>query len=543
MSDAFDYVIVGAGSAGCVLAYRLTERGHSVCVLEAGPPDSSPYIRMPAGFMKTYTNPALTWNFTYEPGDQVHGRSIAFVQGKTLGGSSALNGTIYSRGQPWDYDNWARSGNDGWDFASVLPYFRRNESFMGGGDDALRGRTGRIMTDVVQWRSAAAECFMRAAVETGSPVNPDYNGSVQTGTSWAQATVYKGRRWSAAHAYLHPARRRHGLRVITRAVVRKVLVENGEAVGVAYSLGDSPQLRTIRSNVSTIVSAGTVNTVRLLQWSGIGPADLLQDLGIPVVQNLPGVGRNLQDHYAARVVMRARDGVDTVNRRGRGLPLVREAAAWLLGRPSILGMSVVQAYAFCKMDPATRENDFTVTFTPASFKEGMTRRLDDVPGVTLGAWGMRPRSRGYVRIRSRDVNEPPILQANFLDDEHDRRVMVAALRHVSRIACAPALQGILAQQIFPAHACHTDDEWLDFIRRSGMSGYHLVGTCRMGPPSDPMAVVDPRLRVRGIPRLRVVDASVMPTLPSGNTNAAALMIGEKAADLILEDGPRARLAH
>jgi len=383
--EEFDYVIVGAGSAGCVLAYRLAERGHSVCVLEAGPPDNSPYIRMPAGFMKTYTNPALTWNFSYEGGENTYGRSIAFVQGKTLGGSSALNGTIYSRGQAWDYDHWASLGNKGWDFASVLPYFLRNESFMGGGDDAFRGRSGRMLTDVVQWRSTAAETFMKAAVETGSPANPDYNGAVQTCTSWAQATVYKGRRWSSAHAHLHPARRRFGVRVITHALARRIIVEQGEARGVEYTLGSSPSLRTVRSRLCTIVSAGTVNTTRLLQWSGIGPADLLQELGIPVVSAVPGVGRNLCDHYAARVVMRVKDGIDTVNNRGQGLPLVREAAAWLLGRPSILGMSVVSAYAFCKLTPAAKENDFTIAFTPASFKEGMTRKLDDEPGVTLGA--------------------------------------------------------------------------------------------------------------------------------------------------------------
>lgn len=536
--EEYDYVIVGAGSAGCVLAYRLAERGHSVCVLEAGPPDSSPYIRMPAGFMKTYTNPKLTWNFTYEGGENIHGRRLAFVQGKTLGGSSALNGTIYSRGQAWDYDNWASLGNEGWDFASVLPYFRRNESFMGDGEDGVRGRDGRLLTDVVQWRSAAAQAFMKAAVETGSPANSDYNGRTQTGASWAQATVYKGRRCSAAHAYLHPARRLLGVRVITHALARKVLVEQGQAVGVEYTLGDSPSVRTVRSRVCTIVSAGTVNTTRLLQGSGIGPADLLQPLGIPVVANVPGVGSNLSDHYAARVVMRARDDVDTVNGRGRGLPLVREVASWMLGRPSILGMSVVSAYAFCKMDPASAENDYTVTFTPASFKEGMTRKLDTVPGVTLGAWGMRSRSRGYIRIRSKDMNEAPEIQGNFLSHEHDRRVMVAAMRRISQILEAPSLKPLLVDQLFPARACHTDDEWLDFIRGSGMSAYHLVGTCKMGPASDPMAVVDPQLRLRGVGRLRVVDASVMPAVPSGNTNAAALMIGEKAADMILADRAR-----
>lgn len=536
--EVYDYVIVGAGSAGCVLAYRLAEKGHSVCVLEAGPPDSSPYIRMPAGFMKTYTNPALTWNFTHEGTANTYNRSIPFVQGKTLGGSSALNGTIYSRGQAWDYDNWARLGNEGWDYASVLPYFRRNENFMGGGDKSVRGHDGRILTDVVQWRSAAAETFIKAAVESGSPLYADYNGSSQTGAGWAQATVYKGRRWSAAHAYLHPARQRFGVRVLTHALVKRVIVEQGRATGVEYAEGGGRDTRIVRSRLSTIVSAGTVNSTRLLQVSGIGPADLLQELGIPVVAHLPGLGQNLIDHYAARVVMRAREGVDTVNRRARGLALAREVAAWVLGKPSILGMSVVSAYCFGKMDRAASENDYAITFTPASFKLGMTRQLDDVPGFTLGAWGFRQQSRGYIRIQSNDINQAPFIQPNYLDAEHDRNVMVAALKRISEILRAPAMQSIAGRQIFPEHPCHTDDEWLDFIRRSGMTTYHLVGTCKMGPASDPQAVVDPRLRVRGLAGLRVVDASVMPAIPSGNTNAATLMLAEKAADMLLADHAR-----
>ncbi len=531
--EQFDFIIVGAGSAGCVLAFRLAEKGHSVCVLEAGPPDSSPYIRIPAGFMKTYTNPALTWNFAYQGTEHIHGRTLAFVQGKTLGGSSALNGTIYSRGQAWDYDQWGALGNPGWDFASVLPYFKRNECFMGGGDEAVRGRTGQMPTDVVQWRMAAAECFVKAAQETGARANDDYNGRTQNGTAWAQATVYKGRRWSAAHAYLHPARKRLGVRVITGALARRVLVEGGRAVGIEYEQGGVH--KTVRARRETIISAGTVNSVRLLQCSGIGPADLLQGLGIPVVANVPGLGRNLNDHYAARVVMRARDGVDTVNRRGRGLPLAREVLNWALGRPSILGMSVVSAYAFCKLDDSETENDYSVTFTPASFKEGMTRKLDTEPGVTLGAWGMRPRGRGSIRIRSADIHEAPIIEAGFLAHERDRRVMVAAMRRIQQIVKAPSMQAIVSHQMFPANECHTDEEWLDFVRRSGMSAYHLVGTCRMGPDSDAMAVVDARLRLRGVGNLRVVDASVMPAVPSGNTNAATLMIAEKAADMIQED--------
>ncbi|MCC7414221.1 MAG: GMC family oxidoreductase N-terminal domain-containing protein [Gammaproteobacteria bacterium] len=536
--DEHDYVIAGAGPAGCVLAYRLAAQGHSVCVLEAGPSDTSPYIRMPAGFMKTYDDPALTWRFTYRGTPNTYDRDVPFVQGRTLGGSSALNGTIYSRGQACDYDHWASLGNPGWDYASVLPYFRRNECFMGEGDDAYRGREGRLLTDVIQRRNAVCDAFIQAALETGSPPNPDYNGRSQTGTCYAQATVYKGRRCSAAHAYLHPARRQFGVRVLTHALVRRIVFEGGRAAGVEYLPGGRGEPRTVRARLCTIVSTGTINTVKLLQLSGIGPAERLQELGIPVVADLPGVGENLNDHYAARVVARARPGVDTVNGRGRGPALLGEIAAWLLGRPSILGMSVVSAYAFCKLAEDSPANDFTVTFTPASFKEGMTRKLDDFPGVTVGAWIMRPRSRGFVRVQSGDIHAAPIVQPNHLDAEHDRMVMVAALKRVSAIVKSKAMAHIVDRQIFPREPCESDAERLEFVRRHGLTTYHYAGTARMGPESDRQAVVDPRLCVRNVPGLRVVDASVMPTVPSGNTNAATLMIAEKAADMILADHAR-----
>jgi choline dehydrogenase len=540
--ESFDYVIVGAGSAGCVLAFRLAEQGCTVCVLEAGPPDTNPYIRVPAGFMKTYDNPALTWSFAHEGTEHTLQRRIPFIQGKLLGGSSAVNGTIYSRGQAADYDLWARMGADGWDHASVLPYFRRNESYMGGGEDAYRGREGRLRVDRFSRPDALCDTFIEAARQTGVPLNPDYNGRTQTGVGYAQATIWRGRRWSAAHCYLHPARRRFKVDVRTHALVRRVLVEHGRATGVEYSVGDDPALRTVKARRCTIVSAGTVNTTRLLQLSGFGPAQLLQDLGVPVLADLPGLGENLADHYAARIVARARSGVDTVNLRARGLPLLREVAAYLAGRPSILAMSVVAAYAFCKEHPGNAENDYLLSFTPASFREGMTRQLEEVPGFSSGAYRLRPESRGFIRARSRDVRDAPVVNPNYLAAESDRRILIAALKHSTAILTHPAMQQVFEQQIFPREPCRTDDEWLDFIRRYGLTTYHLVGTCRMGQPSDAMAVVDPRLRLRGVRDLRVVDASVMPTTPSGNTNAATLMIAEKAADMILEDYRMQRLA-
>ncbi len=536
--QVFDYVIVGAGSAGCVLAYRIAEKGHSVCVLEAGPPDKSPYIRVPAGFMKTYSNPSLTWQFEHAPTPNNAQRTMPFIQGKVLGGSSAVNGTIYSRGQASDYDNWASMGNPGWGYQSVLPYFRRNESFMGGGEDEFRGRDGRLLVDRFARPDPLCDLFIKAAQHDGIPLNPDYNGRTQAGVGYAQATVYKGKRWSAAHSYLHPAIRRFGVQVRTNALVRKILVTQGKAEGVSYTVGDDPTIHTVSARVCTIISAGTVNTTRLMQVSGLGPASLLKNLQVPVQVDLPGVGENLVDHYAARIVVRAKPGVDTVNRRARGLPLLREILAWSLQKPSILSMSAAAVYAFCKEKPENTQNDYLLTFTPASFKEGMTRQLDEVPGFTSGAYRLRPESRGFIRIQSTDVRDAPTINPNYLAEESDRRILITALKRSTAILNNPVMKAAFDRQIFPEVPCHSDDEWLDFIRRYGLTTYHLVGTCKMGPSSDPMAVVDHRLRVRGVECLRIVDASVMPTTPSGNTNAATLMIAEKAADMLLEDRAR-----
>jgi choline dehydrogenase len=533
--ESFDFIIVGAGTAGCVLAHRLAEKGKSVCVLEAGPPDTNRYIRIPAGFMKTSSDPSITWQFVHQGTPNTNDRTIPFIQGRTLGGSSALNGMIYSRGQPSDFDNWASMGATGWSYDEVLPYFKRSERFMGDGDSVFRGGDGPVPITVLTRRDHVCDSFIRGAVETGVPINVDYNGSTQSGVGYTQATIYKGKRWSAAHAYLHPARQKFGVRVLTRAVVQRVLMEQGRAVGVEYSLGDDSKRLFVRSNIATILSAGSVSSPKLLQLSGVGSADMLRAMGIPVVLNLAGVGENLSDHYAARIVVRTQVGVETINQKAKGFPLVREVARWILGRPSILAMSSMSVYAFCKSDARLPENDYAVTFTPASLRAGMTRKLDDIPGITSGAWRLRPESRGYVRIRSGDACDTPLIQPNYLHAESDRSVLIAALKHSRAILRSDAMGHIVQQQIFPANDCESDDEWLDFIRQYGTTAYHLVGTCRMGAASDPAAVVDPQLRVRGLRGLRVVDASVMPTTPSANTNASTLMIAEKAADMILSE--------
>ncbi|MET4579231.1 GMC family oxidoreductase [Ottowia thiooxydans] len=530
--NTFDFVIVGAGTAGCILSYRLAEQGHSVCVVEAGPPDNNPYIRVPAGMMKTSVDPRITWQFVHGATPYTLKRDIPFIQGRTLGGSGAVNGMVYSRGQPSDFDNWASLGCTGWDFRSVLPYFQKYENFTGLGDDHFRGRTGLMPVTVLSRRDAISDRFIQGAIETGIPFNPDYNGISQFGVGYAQATIHKGKRWSSAHAYLHPARRRWGVRVLTNATVRRVLMTGRVANGVEYSMGGCDVVKTLHARLGVVLSAGTVNSPKLLQLSGLGSGKHLQALGISTVVDLPGVGANLSDHYAARIVARVHDGIDTINGRSRGLPLIKEIARWLLGQPSILSMSAMAVYAFCKSNADSKENDYALSFTPASLNSSKTLGLDAFPGITSGTWCMRPQSRGFVQIQSMDFRAPPYIQANHLQAEQDRRILITGIKHCRAIFRSAAMRQIIKQQIHPDEACHTDDEWLDYVRRFGTTAYHLVGTCKMGEASDSHTVVDAKLRVRGVERLYVVDASVMPTTPSANTNASTAMIAEKAADML-----------
>lgn len=530
--EEYDFVIVGAGTAGCVLAYRLGEQGHSVCVIEAGPPDSSPYIRIPAGFMKTYSNPKLTWQLRYQGCSGTNGREIPFTQGKTLGGSSAVNGTVYSRGQAFDFNNWAELGNRGWAFADVLPFFQKSEHFQSPDDSQHRGQSGPIPVTRSTWASKACEQFIQGAVESGIPANEDYNGRSQAGVSRTQAVIHKGRRWSAAHGYLHPAVKAFKVNVVTNAIVKCINFKDRRATGVSYARPGDDKTHEVRARLATIVSAGATNSPKLLQISGVGPAQLLSQHGIPIIQNSSGVGENLRDHYAARIVVRAKEGVDTINRRARGLPLIYELLSWLVGRPSILAISSILAYGFWKTDVESPESNFALSFTPASFKAGMTRQLDEVPGFTIGAWKLRPESRGYVRIASGDPFVLPTIQPNFLDARSDQETLVAALKWARRVSQSDAMKLVVDQETFPGASCATDEDWLGFARQFGMSAYHLVGTCKMGPDDDPLAVVDSSLKVRGVDALYVIDASVMPTSPSANTAAATMMIAEKAAEMI-----------
>ncbi len=534
MADTFDYVIVGAGSAGCILANRLTADGrHSVCLLEAGPPDWHPYIHIPAGFIKTLNNPNVNWMYESEPSEWTGGRSIPVPRGKTLGGSSSINGHIYNRGQRMDFDGWAQSGNQGWGYFDVLPYFRRCEQRIGEGDDKFRGRDGSLAVTDLGYTHPLCEKFIDGAQQIGIPRNPDYNGASQAGLNYVQRTVHKRRRMSTARAFLRPAKSRANLTVRTSAHATQILLEGKRAVGVAYAKGGRGGPRVeVRATKEVIVSGGAVNSPQLLQLSGIGPAPLLQSLGVEVKHNLAGVGENLRDHYAPRFSMRVK-GIETLNQRASGLNLVGEIVKYLAGGKSIVNLSPSMVYGFWHSDMTVKALDLQFIFTPASFKLGQHGVFDDHPGFTVACWQHRPTSKGYVRAKTADPFQKPAIQPNYLTEELDRQVTIKAMKLARRLMTTPAMQPYLDGEAYPGEKVQTDDELLDAAKMWGNTTYHLMGTCRMGPASDTTAVVDDQLRVRGLEGLRVIDASIMPAMLSANLNAATMMIAEKGSDLVL----------
>ena len=532
--ETFDYVIVGAGSAGSVLANRLSaDPATRVLVLEAGPRDWHPYLHIPAGFIKTFYDTRVNWCYSMEPGPWTGGRRIHAPRGKTLGGSSSINGHVYNRGQRMDYDTWAQFGNRGWGYADVLPYFRRLERRIGEGDATFRGREGPLTVTDIDWRHPLCDAFIAGAVEHGIPLNHDYNGAVQEGINYAQRTIHKGRRVSAATAFLKPAMRRANLAVHTHAHVTALVLEGKRAVGVRYVKGGrGGRPAEVRARREVILSGGSYNSPHLLQLSGIGPPELLASHGIRVAHALPGVGENLRDHYAPRFVARVK-GVDTINERARGLKLVGEVMRWALTRKGILALSPTLVYGFWRSEAAIPNSDIQFTFTPASYKEGVQGQLEDEPGMTVASWQQRPESRGYVRIVSADPFTYPAIQSNYLAEEGDRRVLLAAMKLARKLLASRPLQPYYEREDFPGPGVQSDDELLGAAKQRGTTTFHPNGTCRMGPATDKLAVVDDQLRVHGMEGLRVIDASIMPTMLSANLNAATMMIADKAADMIL----------
>lgn len=530
LMDMFDYVIVGAGSAGCVLAARLAETpSTTVCVLEAGPTDRHPMIQIPVGWMKLLKNPRFNWMYQTEASDWTGGRSIPVPRGKTLGGSSSINGNIFNRGAPSDFDHWAQRGNPGWGYADVLPLFKRLEDWRGDNPDNLRGTGGPLTITPSPWTHPLCDAFLDAALSLGIPRNPDYNGARQFGAAYSQRTISDGKRQSAARAFLRPAMDTKNLDVRTEAFATSILFDGRRAAGIRYK--QAGQDRSVGARHEVILAGGAINSPHLLQLSGIGDPDHLGDIGIPVLHAAPGVGANLRDHYTPRFTARVRD-VDTFNQKAHGLPLMGEILRWFAGRPSILGLPSTACYAFAKSNPVLDDSDLQITFMPASYKEGHQSQLDDEPGMTLAAWQQRPESKGHVRARSPDPLDKPEIQPNYLSAETDRAVLLAGLKLVRQIMRARPMARYFDGEIYPGEAVQTDEDLLGTARARGTTTFHMIGTCRMGPDHDPTAVVDPDLRVRGVDALRVADASIMPTMPAANTNASALMIGEKAADLI-----------
>jgi choline dehydrogenase len=509
-----DYVIVGAGSAGCVLANRLSANGrHRVLLLEAGPRDRSLWIHLPIGYGKTMFHPRYNWRFETDPEPTMNGRRIYWPRGRGLGGSSSINGLIVVHGQTQDYDAWAAQGNAGWGWKDVEPYFRRSEMSV-----SAIGEPHELM-----------EAIIRAANELGIPRTADFNGTNQEGVGYYQLFTRNGWRSSSATAYLRPAERRPNLQVETDAHVLRVLFDGTKAIGVRYhKAGKEFEAKAARE---VILSAGAIQSPQLLQLSGIGPSELLKAFGIPVVKDLPGVGENLQDHLQLRLMYKCTKPITTNDDLRLWWRKVRIAAKWLFTRKGPLAIGINQGGLFTRVLPESKTPDVQFHFATLS-AELAGAKPHPWPGFTMSVCQLRPASRGTVRIRSTDAFEPPSMRPNYLSADIDRRCAIAGIKLARRLASTESLKPYVASEYRPGKEAKSVDELLEFARNYGATIFHPSGTCKMG--SDRMAVVDQRLKVRGIQNLRVVDCSIMPTLVSGNTHAPVVMIAEKASDLILD---------
>jgi len=526
----FDYIVVGAGSAGCVLANRLTASGrHRVLLLEAGGPDRNIWIHIPLGYGKLFSNAKVNWLYTTEPEPELNNRRVIQPRGKVLGGSSSINGLLYVRGQHEDYDHWRQLGNAGWSFKDVLPYFRRAEDQERGSDE-LHGVGGHLKVSDVCEPHPLCEAFIEAAKASGFPRNDDFNGPTQEGAGYFQLTSRNGRRWSTAVGYLKEARRRPNLAVAPNALATRILFDGRRAIGVEYRQGDA--IRAAYAGGEVIVSGGAFNSPQLLQLSGLGPAKILQDLGLDVAADMPGVGADLQDHLQIRMLYRCTEPItanEVINdwryRYAAGL-------RYLLTRKGLLTIGAGYAGAFLRTRPELATPDVQFHFLIFS-ADAAGAALHPFPGFMTSVCQLRPDSRGFVRIKSADPRVPPAIQPRYLSARSDCDCVVDGLKLLRRVMNQPVMRKYVAEERAPGEACTSDADLLAFARATGTTVYHPTSTCRMG--SDLNAVVDERLRVRGFDRLRVIDASIMPTVVSGNTNAAAVMIGEKGADMVLED--------
>lgn len=526
--DDVDFLILGGGTAGCVLADRLSASGrHRVMLVEAGGEPRSPFIRVPAGFGHLLRSRRFNWAYESEPDPDTDGRAIPIPSGRGLGGSGLINGMVYVRGQAADYDGWAAGGASGWSFTDVEPYFRRVEDYAQGG--AARGRGGPLHVTQVRERFPMADAFLAAAVEDGARIVADYNVD-QAGFGYYQVNQFRGRRWSPYQAYLAPARSRGNLTVLTHAHALSLTFDGRRCTGA--TIGRGRATHHVRARREVIVAAGAIRSPQILELSGVGRPEVLGAIGVPVRHELAGVGENYADHYALRVNWRLR-GVRTINESARGLRLVGAIARYAVRRDGILTLGPALCHGFVATDPDSERPDVQLLFMHASYADAARRVLDREPGMTVGIIQQRPRSVGSIHSASPDPLRPPAIRPRFLSAAEDGRTVVAAVRAARRLASRPALARFVAHEMNPGPAVRDDDALLAWARATGQTLYHPCGTCRMGADDD--AVVDTRLRVRGLEGLRVADASVMPAITSGNIHAPVLMIAERAAEMILED--------
>jgi choline dehydrogenase len=532
-AGTFDYIVTGAGSAGCAVAARLSEDGrYRVLLLEAGGKDSYWWIHVPIGYSRLFANPRVNWMFESEPEAELEGRTMYQPRGKVLGGTSSINGMVYMRGNPADYDLWRQRGCAGWDWDSVLPYFRKAEDQERGGNQ-FHGEGGplRVTDQAIRWE--LGDRFISAAIEAGLPANDDFNNGEQDGAGPFQNTTDRRHRWSTATAYLRPARRRANLLVRTNAHATRILVAEGRAKGVEFLCDGA--LHVARATGEIIVSGGVYGSPQLLQLSGIGPGALSQEFAIPMVRDMPGVGADLQDHFYVRLAFRCTRPITLNDVANNPVKKLIAGLQYVLFHQGPLTSNGICAGGFAKSDPRLERPDIQLNFSVWSFAERSHRGVQPhpFPGFTISAVHLRPDARGSVMLKSPDPLAAPAIRFNFLRTQYDLQALTAGMRLARKITTQPVFAPYVAEELLPGREVESDADFEASIRKNGVSNLHPVGTCRMG--ADPEAVCDPRLKVNGIGGLRVVDASVMPTVPAGNTNAPTIMIAEKASDMILQD--------